>query len=95
MKYSIVFTAALLALGLSACNKPADETPAATVTVPVPGPAGPTGDTGATGAPGATGADGSMGAAGATGVTGDTGQRGKTGGNTVIIIPPSDASPAR
>ncbi|OIQ95851.1 collagen triple helix repeat [mine drainage metagenome] len=103
MKYSIVFTAALMAIGLSACDKPADVTPAATVTVPVPGPAGPAGDTGATGATGVTGDTGAPGITGATGTTGDTGvtgdtgasgAHGKTGGNTVIIVPASDTPPA-
>jgi hypothetical protein len=49
MKYSIVFSAVLMALALSACDKPTVVTPAAVVTVPVPGPAGPTGATGSTG----------------------------------------------
>ena len=49
MKYSIAFSAALMALALSACDKPTVVTPAAVVTVPVPGAAGPTGTTGSTG----------------------------------------------
>jgi hypothetical protein len=84
MKYSIVFSAVLVALTLSACDRPTVVTPAAVVTVPVPGPAGPTGATGDTGA---TGSTGYTGATGATGDTGATGERGKTGGDTVVIVP--------
>jgi len=90
MKYSIVFSAVVAALALSACEfRPAVVTPAV-VAVPVPGPAGATGATGATGSTGDTGAKGSTGYTGATGSTGDTGatgDRGKTGGGTVVIIP--------
>jgi len=99
MKYTTVFSAALMALALSACDKPTVVTPPAVVTVPVPGPAGPmgaTGSTGYTGATGAAGSPGSTGDTGATGSTGDTGvqgQRGKTGGDTVVIVPA--APPAR
>ena len=85
MKYSILFSAVVLALGVSACEKPTVATPA--VVVAVPGPAGPTGATGSTGAVGSTGATGS------TGDTGATGDRGKTGGDTVVVIPA--AAPAR
>jgi hypothetical protein len=46
MKYPIAFSAVLIALALSACDKPTVVTPAAVVTAPVPGPAGPTGATG-------------------------------------------------
>jgi len=99
MKYSIVFSVVLMALTLSACDKPPVVTPAAVVTVPVPGLAGPTGATGSTGSTGSTGytgATGSTGDIGATGSTGDTGvqgQRGKTGADTVVIVPASP--PAR
>jgi hypothetical protein len=105
MKYSIVFSAALMALALSACDRPTVVTPAAVVTVPVAGPAGPAGATGATGSAGSTGSTGSTGDTGATGSTGNTGatgsagdtgatgERGKTGGNTVVIVPASP--PAR
>ncbi|MHB8666474.1 MAG: collagen-like protein [Burkholderiales bacterium] len=95
MKYSIVFSAVVMALALSACDKPTVVTPAAVVTVPVPGPAGPAGATGATGATGTagdTGATGSTGYTGATGSPGDTGaagERGKSGGDTVVVIPPA------
>jgi len=84
MKYSIVFSAVLLAVTLSACDRPSVVTPTAVITVPVPGPAGPTGATGATGY---TGATGDAGATGTTGDTGATGERGKTGGDTVVIVP--------
>jgi hypothetical protein len=102
MKYSIVFSTVLMALALSACDKPTTVTPATVVTVPVPGPAGQTGapgSTGQTGAPGssgstgATGSPGDSGATGPTGNTGATGERGKTGGDTVIVVPASP--PAR
>lgn len=90
MKFSIVFSALVMALALSACDRPTVVTPTAVVTVPVPGPAGPTGATGATGYTGATGSTGSTGYTGATGAPGDTGatgERGKTGGDTVVIVP--------
>ncbi len=99
MKYSMVFSAVLMALALSACDRPTVVTPAAVVTVPVPRPAGPTGATGSTGSTGATGyseVTGSTGYTGATGSTGNTGvqgQRGRTGGDTVIVVPASP--PAR
>ncbi len=95
MKYSMVFSAALMALALGACDRPTVVTPAAVVTVPVPGPAGPTGATGSTGQSGvagytgATGATGDTGATGSTGDTGAQGQRGRTGGDTVVIVPAS------
>jgi hypothetical protein len=79
MKYPIVFSAVVMALALSACDKPTVVTPAAVVTVPVPGPAGPTGATGATGSAGDTGATGSTGSTGYTGATGSTGSTGNTG----------------
>ena len=87
MKYSKVLAAAVMALTLSACDRPTVVTPAAVVTVPVPGPAGPTGATGATGSTGSTGATGYTGATGSTGDAGATGERGKTGGDTVVIVP--------
>lgn len=85
MKYPAILSAVLVAIALSACERPA-----AVVTVPVPGPAGATGATGSTGATGDTGATGNTGTTGATGNTGDTGatgDRGKTGGGTVVIVP--------
>lgn len=79
MKYSIMFSAVLMALGLSACERATVVTPPAVVTVPVPGPAGPTGATGSTGSTGSTGATGSTGDVGAPGYTGATGSKGTTG----------------
>ncbi len=92
MKYSIVFSAAVMALALSACDRPTVvTTPAAVVAVPGPacatGATGSTGSTGAPGCPGATGSTGYTGATGSTGDTGATGERGKTGGDTVVIVP--------
>ena len=95
-------SAVLMALALSACDRPTVVTPPAVVTVPVPGSAGPTGATGSTGSIGSTGSTGDTGATGSTGNTGATGstgdpgaqgQRGKTGGDTVVIVPASP--PAR
>ena len=90
MKYSILFSAVVLALGVSACEKATVVTPAV---VTVPGPAGPTGATGSTGAVGSTGSTGATGSAGGAGATGATGDRGKTGGDTVVVVPA--AAPAR
>lgn len=97
MNYSMMLSAALIAVALSACDRqPTVVTPAAVVTVPVPGPAGPTGATGATGSTGSTGtsgatgytgATGDTGATGSTGSTGATGEKGTTGGDTVIVVP--------
>ena len=89
MNYSIVFSAALVALSLSACDRPAAVVTPAVVTVPVPGPAGPTGATGSVDCTGATGSTGTTGMTGMTGDTGSTGQRGATGGDTVVIVPPA------
>jgi hypothetical protein len=91
MKHSIMFSAVLMALSLSACDRPTVVTTPAVVTVP--GPAGATGATGAAGAPAEKGATGATGATGDTGSTGDTGaqgQRGRTGGDTVIVVPPAE-----
>ncbi|AKU12158.1 Merozoite surface protein 1 (MSP1) C-terminus [Azoarcus sp. CIB] len=74
MKYAIIFSAVVMGLALSACEKSTVVTPApAPAPAPVPGPAGPAG------APGATGMTGQMGATGSTGSTGDTGSTGYTG----------------
>lgn len=92
MNYAIVFSAALVAVSLSACDRPAAVVTPAVVNVPVPGPAGPTGATGSTGSTGSTGYTGSTGATGSTGTTGDTGatgERGRTGGDTVVVVPPA------
>lgn len=103
MKYSIIFAAVLSALAVSACDKKPTVVTPAVVTVPVPGPAGPTGatgssgmtgQTGASGATGSTGYTGATGSSGGTGATGATGEPGKTGGETVIVVPPTP-TPAR
>ena len=104
MKYSIVFSAVLSTLVLSACDRPTTVTPATVIAVPAQGPAGPAGATGSTGstgsagdtgAPGYTGATGSTGDTGATGSTGNKGDTGKSGsGTTVIVAPPAPAAPA-
>lgn len=103
MKYSIIFSAALMTLALSACDRSPVVTPATVITVPVPGPAGPTGASGETGATGVTGDTGATGYTGATGSTGDTGAAGSTGNKgdtgksgssaTVIVTPPAPAEP--
>lgn len=89
MNYSIVLSAALVTLGLSACDRPAAVVTPQVVTVPVPGPAGPTGATGSMGSTGSVGSTGATGSTGTTGDTGMTGQRGATGGDTVVIVPPA------
>ena len=79
MKYSMMFSAVLFALALSACDRPTVVTPAPVVAVPpptvvapapvvavpVPGPAGPPGAPGAPGEPGKP-------------------------GDTVVVIPPAE-----
>lgn len=91
MNYSIVFSALLVALTLTACEKKTVIVPAPAVVAPGPaGPAGPTGATGSTGSTGmsgSTGSTGDTGATGNTGGTGATGERGKTGGDTVVVVP--------
>lgn len=87
MNLTLLITALLAALSLSACDKPTVVNVPATP-VAVPGPAGPTGATGYTGNTGNTGATGS------TGSTGDTGATGKSGDSTtVIVIPPAASAP--
>lgn len=89
MKYSVVCSAVLFVLSLSACDKPTVMTPAVvSVPVAVPGPPGPTG---ATGASGLTGSSGAPGMTGSTGDTGARGEPGKNGGDTVVVIPPAPA----
>lgn len=97
MKHSLLITAMLSVLALSACEKketvvvpPAATAPAgdAPTTVVVPGPSTP-GPAGATGATGSTGSTGSTGTMGATGATGDTGAKGDSG-STTVIVPPAE-----
>lgn len=74
MNYSIMLSAAVMALALSACDKPTVVTPApvvvtpapGAVAVPVPGPAGP------------------------QGAPGEPGKAGAPGGDTVVIVPPAE-----
>lgn len=99
MKNSMVLSAVLVALTLSACEKQPTVVVPAVVTVP--GPAGPTGATGSSGQTGSTGSAGATGDTGAVGNTGDTGatgsaggtgakgEPGKTGGDTIVVIPPA------
>ena len=92
MNPTLLISALLAAVALSACDKPTVVNVPAT-TVAVPGPAGPTGATGATGGTGDTGATGNTGATGYTGNTGATGATGKSGdGTTVIVVPPATAA---
>jgi hypothetical protein len=78
MNRTLLISALLVAVGLTACEKPTVVNVPATP-VAVPGPAGPQGATGSTGA---------------TGNTGDAGAAGKSGeGTTVIVIPPAASAP--
>ena len=95
MNYSIPIAVLVMALSLSACDRPAPVT--TVVPAAVPGPPGPQGATGSQGADGNqgnagdTGAQGATGEQGATGNTGNTGDKGKTGdtGGTVVVVPPA------
>ena len=99
MKNTILLTALVLGVSLTACDKTTvDKTPD-TVIVPVPitGPAGATGETGAAGERGASGQSGDEGIQGKPGKMGDEGiqgEPGKPGGNTTIIVPPPVQNPS-
>jgi Collagen triple helix repeat (20 copies) len=108
MKYSILLSALLGALSLSACDKPTVVNVPTPTPVAVPGPTGATGatgntgSTGSTGAPGSTGADGVAGATGSKGNQGNQGNQGndgnkgapgKSGDNTTIIVTPPPPAP--
>jgi hypothetical protein len=81
MNRSLLITAALAALSLSACDRPVVvNTPPAPAGVP--GPAGPTGATGSQGNQGNPGYDGSKGEPGKPGT-----------GTTVIVTPPAASAP--
>lgn len=83
MKQLTLIYVAVVALGLSACDKPTVvSVPADTVVVPVPGPAGETG------AAGKSGDEGIQGEPGMTGDEGIQGEPGQPGGDTTIIVPP-------
>lgn len=78
---TLISLLALVAGGLSACDRPAVvAVPAAPVVVTVPGPAGPAGPTGATGT------------TGDAGTTGATGEPGRTGPGTTVLVIPAPAS---
>lgn len=91
MNHSIIITALIAALSLTACDN--QEPSKTVVNVPpapagAPGPAGPTGATGDVGAQGAQGSQGDTGSKGSTGTQGETGKSGD--GTTVIIAPPAE-----
>jgi hypothetical protein len=99
-KYLLV-SSVLVALGLTACDRPTVVMP--TTPVVVPGPAGPQGATGSQGAEGNkgntgntgnTGAVGNQGNQGNDGTKGDTGKTG-AGGTTAVIVVPAEAPPAK
>ncbi len=100
MNNSILTTALLAALFLSACDKTpvVVNVPAETVVVPGPaGPAGKAGEQGVDGNKGDKGNTGNTGVQGNEGIQGDTGQAGETGKSgdtTVIITPPAEPAPA-
>ncbi len=100
MNNSILMTALVAALFLSACDKTpvVVNVPAETVVVPGPtGPAGKAGEQGVDGNKGDKGNMGNTGVQGNEGIQGDTGQAGETGKSgdtTVIITPPAESAPA-
>ncbi len=100
MNNSILMTALVAALFLSACDKTpvVVNVPAETVVVPGPaGPAGKAGEQGVDGNKGDKGNTGNTGVQGNEGIQGDTGQAGETGKSgdtTVIITPPAEPAPA-
>jgi Collagen triple helix repeat (20 copies) len=86
MNHSIIISALIAALSLTAC----DQKP--TVVNVSAGPPGPAGAKGAPGVEGVQGSQGSQGEAGVPGNTGTKGETGKTGGDstTVIVTPPAE-----
>jgi hypothetical protein len=103
MNNSILMTALVATLFLSACDKTPVVVNVPAETVPVPGPAGPAGKAGEQGVDGNkgdmgvrgnTGDTGAQGYEGTQGETGQAGETGKTGGTTVIITPPAEPAPA-
>jgi hypothetical protein len=100
MNNSILMTALVAVLFLSACDKTpvVVNVPAETVAVPGPaGPAGKAGEQGVDGNKGDKGNTGNTGVQGNEGIQGDTGQAGETGKSgdtTVIITPPAEPAPA-
>ena len=100
MNNSILMTALVATLLLSACDKTpvVVNVPAETIVVPGPaGPAGKAGEQGIDGNKGDKGNTGNTGIQGNEGIQGDTGQAGETGKSgdtTVIITPPAEPAPA-
>ena len=101
MNHTLLLSALLATLSLTACDRPTVVT--VPVPVAVPGPAGPAGPTGATGNQGSTGYQGNQGDPGATGNqgnqgndgnTGATGKTGKPGDSTTVIVMPPASAPA-
>ena len=84
MKKSIIFLTLFSGLILTACDRPAADKTTETVVVPVPAT---TPAPIVVPVPGPAGAPGPAGQSGDKGVKGDTG---KTGGDTVIIVPPTE-----
>ncbi len=98
MNNSILITAMVAALFLSACDKTPVIVNVPAETVVVPGPAGPAGKAGEQGVNGNKGDQGNTGVQGNDGVQGDTGQAGETGksgDNTTVIITPPPAESAQ
>lgn len=88
MNHSIIITALIAALSLTACD---NREPSKTVVNVPPAPAGAPGPAGPAGATGDVGAQGSQGDTGAKGTTGTQGETGKSGeGTTVIVAPPAE-----
>jgi len=97
MNNSILMTALVATLFLSACDKTPVVVNVPAETVVVPGPAGPAGKAGEQGVDGNKGDKGNTGVQGNEGIQGDTGQAGETGkagDTTVIITPPAEPTPA-
>ncbi|NOU25110.1 MAG: collagen-like protein [Methylotenera sp.] len=100
MKNSILLSALVATLFLTACDKPVVvNVPAETVVVP--GPAGPAGKDGESGTQGINGNKGDTGVQGDAGIQGDQGNQGNKGNTgeagentTVIITPPAEPAPA-
>lgn len=92
MKILMLIPAVLIAVSLSACDRPTVVNVPATP-VAVPGPAGPTGATGMQGDTGSRGATGVQGSEGYTGATGATGKSGD--GTTVIVVTPPASAPGK
>lgn len=95
MNRSILISTLFAMLSLCGCDRPATVyVPVAVAPVPgPPGPQGATGDQGMMGNQGMTGNRGMQGYQGNDGMPGQPGQPGD--GNTVIVMPPAAAEPAK